>query len=130
MTVEVSHDPALTTSLSNPNEVAVATGTVGSDGLFEVNHVGGACWSGFTPDIRPGDTVTVRNAAGAALDDMVVQNVAGGRPMQTGPNTIQIHGTAQNADGTRPDVGLLGSRLISPTRFVTNGGKRNLDAPQ
>ena len=60
---------------------------------------------------------------------MVVQNVAGGRPIQTAPDTVEIHGTAQNKDGTRPDVAVLGSRLIIPTRFFANGGKRNLNAP-
>src|SRR4051794_29751855 len=47
VTVEVKHDPAVITSISNAGQVASATGTVGSDGIFEINHVGGACWSGF-----------------------------------------------------------------------------------
>ena len=101
VTVTVHHDPALITSLSNAGQDASATGTVGSDGIFEVNHVGGTCWSGFTPDIRPGDTVSVKDANGVVLDDMVVQNVAGGRPIKTAPDTIEIHGTAQNGDGSR-----------------------------
>ena len=129
VTVTVHHDPALITSLSNAGQDASATGTVGSDGIFEVNHVGGTCWSGFTPDIRPGDTVSVKDAGGVVLDDMVVQNVAGGRPVKTAADTIEIHGSAQNSDGSAPDVALLSSRLISPTRFFANGGKRNLNAP-
>jgi hypothetical protein len=128
VTVDLQHDPALITSLSNAGQVATATGTVGSDGIFEINHVGGTCWSGFTPDIRPGDTVKVK-VGGVVVDDMVVQNVAGGRPAQTAPDTITIHGTAQGADGTPPDAAVLSSRLISPTRFFANGGKRNLNAP-
>src|SRR4051794_14789730 len=128
--VEVKHDSAKITSLSNANQAAFATGTVGSDGIFEINHVGGACWSNFTPDIRAGDAVTVKDAGtGAVLDDMVVQNVAGGRPIQTAPDSVQVHGTAANADGSRPAVAVLGSRLINPTRFFANGGKRNLNAP-
>jgi centrosomal CEP192-like protein/HYDIN/CFA65/VesB family protein len=129
VTVTVHHDPALITSLSNAGQDASATGTVGSDGIFEVNHVGGTCWSGFTPDIRPGDTVSVKDANGVVLDDMVVQNVDGGRPVKTAADTIEIHGTATNSDGSTPDVALLSSRLISPTRFFANGGKRNLNAP-
>jgi hypothetical protein len=109
---------------------ASVTGTVGADGILEINHVGGSCWTGFTPDIRPGDTVSVKDAvSGAPVDSMVVQNVAGKRPVQTAPDTVQIHGTAQNKDGSRPDVAVLSSRLISPTRFFANGGKRNLNAP-
>jgi len=130
VTVAVHHDPNVITSLSNANQDATATGTVGSDGIFEVNHPGGACWTGFTPDIRPGDTVSVKDtAAGTELDSMVVQNVSGGRPIQTAPDTIIVHGTAANADGSRPSVAVLSSRLINPTRFFTNGGKRNLNAP-
>ena len=131
--VTVHHDPALITSQSNAGQDASATGTVGADGIFEVNHPGGACWTGFTPDIRPGDTVSVSDPAAAPttppLDSMVVQNVAGGRPIQTAPDTIVVHGAAANADGSRPNVALLGSRLINPIRFFANGGKRNLDAP-
>src|SRR3954469_181274 len=131
--VTVRHDPTAITSLTNAGQDASATGTVGSDGIFEVNHPGGACWTGFTPDIRPGDTVSVSDPAAPAgtppLDSMVVQNVSGGRPIQTAPDTIVVHGTAANADGSRPNVAILGSRLISPTRFFANGGKRNLNAP-
>src|SRR3954452_8383730 len=128
--VTVRHDPTAITSLTNAGQDASATGTVGSDGIFEVNHPGGACWTGFTPDIRPGDTVSVKDtAAGTELDSMVVQNVSGGRPIQTAPDTIIVHGTAANADGSRPSVAVLSSRLINPTRFFTNGGKRNLNAP-
>jgi hypothetical protein len=130
VTVTVHHDPSLISSLSNAGQDASATGTVGSDGIFEVNHVGATCWTSFTPDIRPGDTVSVKDAASnLELDSMVVQNVAGGRPMQTAPDTVVVHGTAQNADGSRPGVAALGSRLINPTRFFANGGKRNLNAP-
>src|SRR5690242_6747098 len=112
LTVTVHHDPDLVTSLSNPGLDASVTGTVGSDGILEINHVGGSCWTGFTPDIRPGDTVSVKDAAsGALIDDMVVQNVAGKRPVQTAPDTLTIHGTAQNKDGSRPDVAALSSRL-------------------
>src|SRR4051812_4198913 len=31
-------------------------------GIVEVNHPGGGCWEGTTPDIRPGDVVRVLTA--------------------------------------------------------------------
>ena len=32
----------------------------GADGVAEVNHPGGACWQGVTPDLRVGDVVELR----------------------------------------------------------------------
>src|SRR3712207_5740405 len=47
--------------LRGPGDVVVGTafGTTDADGFAEVNHPGGFCWTGFTPDILPGDTVRV-----------------------------------------------------------------------
>ena len=49
--------------------------------------------------------------------------------MRTAPDTVGCTDRGQNADGSRPGVAALGSRLINPTRFFANGGKRNLNAP-
>src|SRR5947209_17329550 len=43
--------------LRNGVTVGTASGTTDATGLLEVNHPGGMCWTGFTPDIRPGDVV-------------------------------------------------------------------------
>ena len=84
----------------------------------------------FTPDIRPGDTVSVKDAASnLELDSMVVQNVAGGRPMQTAPTRWSSTARRRTLTAAVPASRALGSRLINPTRFFANGGKRNLNAP-
>src|SRR4051794_7646618 len=43
--------------LRNGVNVGTATWTTDAAGLAEINHPGGACWTGFTPDILPGDVV-------------------------------------------------------------------------
>ena len=39
--------------------VGTARGLVGRGGIFEVNHPGGVCWSGQTPNIAAGDWIDV-----------------------------------------------------------------------
>ena len=68
-------------------------------GVLEVNHPGGACWVGSTPDIRPGDIVRVIDEDTGEVDQTTVANVTAKRPVQTAPGTIEIHGTARTADG-------------------------------
>lgn len=77
---------------------------------LEVNHgpVGtaqpGDCWTGTTPDIRPGDRIVVResSATGADTDEVTVDDVRWtGRPVQD-PATgdVLVRGVAKRADGT------------------------------
>jgi hypothetical protein len=48
-------------------ETSRAVGTVGAgDPSLEVNHPGGVCWQGVTPDIQPGDRVTVSFVGGGS----------------------------------------------------------------
>src|SRR5919202_542085 len=84
-------------------------------GIVEVNHPGGACWFGTTPDIRPGDVVEIDIVAGpnaGRADATTVRNVTAGRPVQTAPDTVQIHGTAAAANGTQLPVAELEQRLV------------------
>jgi hypothetical protein len=120
VTVEVQHP------FPTANGLATASGTVGADGVFEVNHPGGACWVGFTPDIRPGDTVRMKVDGGPA-EETVTADVAGGRPVQTAADTVQVHGTARDAVGAPLPIAQLEHRLVDPDRFDT--GRRTLRAP-
>jgi hypothetical protein len=49
-------------------------------GIVEVNHPGGGCWEGTTPDIRPGDVVRVLTAP-----DVGDQRPWGTSPSRSGP---------------------------------------------
>src|SRR3954451_14829236 len=76
------------------------------DGLVEVNHPGGGCWSTATgtPDIQPGDKIRVfqekadPNTPGATIpvadDTTTTAAVTAGRPVVSGLK-VTIKGTAQ-----------------------------------
>ena len=48
-------------------QVSPALTTDAAENILEVNHPGGLCWAGSTPDILPGDRLQVRES-GAAVD--------------------------------------------------------------
>jgi hypothetical protein len=100
----------------------------GLDGLVEVNHPGGVCWVGETPDIRPGDTV--QTLVNDTFDQAtVVANVTARLPVQTGPDTIQIHGAAKAADGvTQIPIDQIEERLVANKDLFLKSGKRTLRA--
>jgi len=76
----------------------------GSFGL-EVNHgpegapVAGDCWVGHTPDIRPGDRISVTN--GTVTDAVIVDRIAfTGRPQELRTGAIVVPFMAKRANGT------------------------------
>ena len=73
--------------------------TAAFDGIIEVNHPGGACWVGNTPNIRPGDKVSITVNGVPGADETTVAKVAGRLATNPSPGTIQIHGTAADANG-------------------------------
>lgn len=127
-------DHLYTLEVQHPN--GTISGTVtdvapDSAGLLEVNHPGGACWVGVTPDIRAGDIVRIIDQsapAGTAPDESTVRNVTAQRPVQTAPDTVQIHGTAQDALGNPLPVGELEQRLVAPGDLFLVNGKRQISA--
>src|SRR3954470_23621447 len=98
-------------------------GEGGGLGIIEVNHPGGYCWTTNTPDIRAGDIVRIKDQTTGAVDESSVRNVTASRPVQTALGTIQIHGTAQAADGTPLPEAELEQRLVGSSRdpFDVNG---------
>jgi hypothetical protein len=128
VTVEVVHpDGTVAGTVTDvmPKEDAATPGL----GLVEVNHPGGACWVGVTPDIRAGDVVRITNQVTGAVDSSTVRNVTAKRPVQTAPDTIQVHGTAQDANGNPLPIAELEQRLVvsSQDLFLKNG-RRTLRA--
>jgi hypothetical protein len=97
-------------------------------GLVEVNHPGGACWVGVTPDIRAGDVVRITNQVTGAVDTSTVRNVTAQRPVQTAPDTVQIHGTAQDSAGNPLPVAELEQRLVVPGDAFIKNARRTLRA--
>ena len=104
-------------------------------GIVDVNHPGGACWPTTTPDIRPEDKVRITITANTDIpgrvgraDETTVRGVRAGRPVQTAPDTVQIHGTAVEADGTPIPVGQLDQRMVAGRDAFLLNGRRTLRA--
>lgn len=98
------------------------------DGIVEVNHPGGYCWNGVTPDIRPGDKLRVTVDQTNVADQTTVANVNAKRAIQIGPNSVEIHGTAQDANGLPLPVDQLEQRLVSPGNLFDFNNRRTLRA--
>jgi len=127
-TVEVQH-PDGTVAGTVTDLAPKDDGEGGGLGIIEINHPGGYCWVGVTPDIRPGDTVRIKSQdAVPTVDEATVRNVTATRPVQTGPGTIQIHGTAQDATGAPLPEAELEQRLVVPGDAFDVNGKRTIRA--
>jgi hypothetical protein len=127
VTVEIVHPSGVvagTVKDVTPKEDPATPGL----GLVEVNHPGGACWVGVTPDIRAGDVVRITNQVTGAVDTSIVRNVTAQRPVQTAADTVQIHGTAQDAAGNPLPVAELEQRLVVPGDAFIKNARRTLRA--
>ena len=95
--------------------------TAGFDGIVEVNHPGGGCWQGFTPDIRPNDVIRILTSPGTG-DSTPTANVTVTQPAtKTSNDTVVVKGTAVTSAGTRIPIDQLEARLIANRQaFVVN----------
>src|SRR3954470_10793556 len=102
--------------------IANATANVDGTGLANVNVAGIVapepldCWTGFTPEILPGDVITIGGAAGTTI---TAPNFTVERPTQVGSDLI-FHGSAADAAGNPMAADAL---LVSKTPRFSAGGK-------
>ncbi len=89
-------------------------------GLIEVNHPGGTCWAGLTPDMRVGDVIRITNAAGIA-DQTTIMNVVTQLPVALNTTTVQVRGFALDL----ANLPLPASSL--ELRMITNSGPFDLN---
>ncbi len=106
-------------------------------GIVEVNHPGGACWFGQTPDIRPGDNVQIDIVAGpraGTSDATTVRNITAKRPVADplDPNTVLVHGTAQDGftaiPGNPLPINEIEQRIVAPGSLFAANGRRTMRA--
>jgi len=105
------------------------------NGFGEVNHPGGICWNGVTPDIIAGDVIEAVDAAGNG-HFTVVQNVEVTQPATLvdadsdgAVDDIITRGMASNVAGTgRIDQSLVEQRIINPDLKDTAIGRRDVRA--
>jgi hypothetical protein len=135
-------------AISTPIQPEDDPATTGFDGIVEVNHPGGGCWSTATgtPNIQPGDKVRVFqeqddpstpgivDVISVADDTTTTASVTTGRPVVSGL-TVTVKGTAQTLDAAGNPTGVqiplaqIEQRLINRDRFAYNG-RRDLRAPR
>lgn len=123
-----------------PNQVLVGTarGLVGRGGLFEVNHPGGVCWSGQTPDIVPGDWIDVFKVVQLSASTGQTQQVINTKITRTAFLTrdvngildgkVRINGLTTYASGAPFPLRLTEQRIINPDFNNTRIGRRDIRA--
>ena len=146
LTVEVHHSAARGGGVVSSQSGLVPQddpATPQFDGAVEVNHPGGGCWTGVTPNIVADDVirVVVDNKpdldGNLTADKTTVADVAAGRPTSPAPGTVVVAGSARRpvlgADGTTTygqiPLNQLEQRLVAPGQLFTLGGRRTLQAP-
>jgi hypothetical protein len=116
----------------------IRIGTSGSvpvpaGGIVEINHpvdpvnAPPTCWSGYTPNIVNGDVIRV--IQNGVVETSQVRNLTVQAPAEINPLTIEVHGTAQDATGTRLPVDELEVRMLNPAFGGLFGGGPFILAP-
>jgi hypothetical protein len=103
--------------------VTIATGknvnipaTAPAEGGVNAAHLAGAggCWTTFTPQLLPGDTIKV------GADSTVVQGVTAD-PLVIADGQLIVHGTAVDPNGTRLPAAEIDAQLWSPSGKFSAG---------
>lgn len=109
-------------------------GTPFFDGFVDVNHPGGACWEGTTPDLRAGDVVR-ETTNGGVVEDTTVQNVIITQPATQGRNadgtpnlTIIVKGMSFGTNGLQMPLNQFEARIIAKGSTFPVNGRRTLRA--
>ncbi|RJT74312.1 hypothetical protein D6T63_18725 [Arthrobacter cheniae] len=120
-----------TVEVNRPN-----VGVVGSaqslvsagDVAFEINHPGGVCWGAgtglnVTPDIRPGDSVSIRFGGDEAGSTLVQDTYVTANSVLDG-NTVTVRGHV----GAGVNRAQMEQRVIDPALKDTSIGRRDVRA--
>ena len=117
----------LTVNRPGVGVVGSATAVVsGGDVAFEVNHPGGVCWGNgtalnVTPDIAPGDKVTMNFGGVADSDTTVADAFATAKGVVTG-NTLTVTGHI----GATVDPAQTEQRIVNPDLLATAVARRDI----
>ena len=108
-------------------------------GTVEVNHPGGGCWEGTTPELRAGDIIrTVAygpDGAVRAIDQTTVANVTAFRAVMVQDDNaqtvepdgiVEVHGAAMRPDGQTIPLDQLDQRLVANRDLFDLNGRRTL----
>lgn len=103
-------------------------GTPGFDGIVEVNHPGGGCWQGVTPDIRPGDVVRVLTAPGVGDQTFTANVSVTQQATKVDAGTVVMKGTAVAPGGGQLPLDQLEARIVAGNQSFALNGHRTLRA--
>jgi hypothetical protein len=127
----------------NVGVIGSARGTTDRSGLLEVNHPGGVCWTGQTPDIRAGDLVDVFEYDDPSLFTAGDETFLGGETQRTvdvrvtapafvdATGDVVVLGTAVRPDGspaTDAELAMMEQRIINAEFMNTAVGRRDIRA--
>jgi len=105
---------------------STAQGTIGAgDPALEVNHPGGICWQGVTPDIKPGDVVSVSFAGGASDSARTLSPTVTDMTHTPGSREVVVTGSY----GPNTNTAMMEQRIIAPDLKDTAVGRRDVRAP-
>jgi hypothetical protein len=109
-------------------ETSRAVGTI-SGGGFEINHPGGVCWQGVTPDIKFGDVVRLTFPGGASDSTTTQRPEVTPQADSTGFRKVGAFDLV--VDGQRGSVPLsrIEQRIVNPDMDPTEIGRRDIRAP-
>ena len=96
--------------------------------ILEVNHPGGLCWANSTPDILPGDVMTITEGPGNGVSWTTLNITADPAEFDPVTGDLLIHGVALNEDGTAMDLSRVEQRIISPGNLFDVNGRRDIRA--
>lgn len=103
-------------------------GTI-TDGGLEINHPGGVCWQGVTPDIKFNDVVRVSFPGGASDSTTTQRPEVSSQADSTGFRKVGAFDLV--VDGQRGSVPLsrIEQRIVNPAMDPTEIGRRDIRAP-
>jgi hypothetical protein len=112
--------------------VGTARGFVGRNGIFEVNHPGGVCWTGQTPNIGPNDWIDVFQVVSMGFSAGQTQRVIDTRitkpAFSTSNGEVRVNGIAMDANGLPLPLRFMEQRIINPDFTTTRIGRRDIRA--
>jgi hypothetical protein len=125
-TVQVFHAGQVLAASTATDVMPVEDPATPGLGTIDVNHPGGACWEGVTPDIHAGDRVDITQ--GGVTDSTIVADVTASRPVKTAADTVQIHGSADDGTGAPIALAQVEHRLVVPRDAFLLNGRRTVRA--
>jgi hypothetical protein len=112
--------------------IGTARGIVARGGVFEVNHPGGVCWTGQTPNILPGDFIDVFRVANGAFSAGQTQQVIDAKVAKpafiNADGNIRVNGNAATVNGEPLALRFMEQRVINPDFADTRIDRRDIRA--